>query len=188
MDDSVIAAIARWPNVPHVYGWLSLDQRGRWRLQDSPIANPHITDFIARNYDSDERGAWFFQNGPQRVYVQLEYTPWILRIGDGKTLTTHTNEPVRDAVEALLDENGNLLIAFESGIGMIEDRDLPALLDAIVDAEGNGCDEANLSRLMQGEPLPLWLQWQGKSLPISPVRHDDVAQRYGFVTDPQPDH
>ena len=27
MDDAVVRAMARWPNVPHVYGWLSLDQR-----------------------------------------------------------------------------------------------------------------------------------------------------------------
>jgi hypothetical protein len=27
----------------------------------------------------DERGCWFFQNGPQRVYVKLEATPYIAR-------------------------------------------------------------------------------------------------------------
>src|SRR3546814_10640581 len=32
MDEQVIAAMARWPDVPDVYGWLSLSERGEWRL------------------------------------------------------------------------------------------------------------------------------------------------------------
>ena len=28
MDESVIRALAKWPNVPAVYGWLSLSRRG----------------------------------------------------------------------------------------------------------------------------------------------------------------
>jgi hypothetical protein len=32
-------------------------------------------NFIQRNYDHDAQGQWFFQNGPQRVYVELEATP-----------------------------------------------------------------------------------------------------------------
>jgi hypothetical protein len=184
MDESVIAAIARWPNVPHVYGWLSLDRRGRWRLQDSPITNPHITDFIARNYEHDERGAWFFQNGPQRVYVRLDYTPWILRTGDEQVLTTHTNQPVRDAVEALLDENGNLLIVFESGVGAVEDRDLSTLLDKICDAGGKPADESALMRLMSGGDSALTLEWRTLQLPLTRIRSGDIAKRYGFIADP----
>ncbi|MGB3277244.1 MAG: DUF2946 family protein, partial [Castellaniella sp.] len=30
MDDQVLAAMARWPNVPAVHGWLSLTARGQW--------------------------------------------------------------------------------------------------------------------------------------------------------------
>ena len=28
MDDIVKQAMAKWPNVPHCYGWLALDARG----------------------------------------------------------------------------------------------------------------------------------------------------------------
>ena len=52
MDQSVKDAIARWPDVPAAYGWLSLDARGRWRFhpqglsaQGGPgesITNPQI--------------------------------------------------------------------------------------------------------------------------------------------------
>ena len=91
MDDIVKAALKKWPNVPHCYGWLALDARGDWYLRDEPTQAagpfPHIKgsriehaklkEFIHRNYDRDQRGDWFFQNGPQRVYVQLEAAPLI---------------------------------------------------------------------------------------------------------------
>jgi hypothetical protein len=82
MDESVRAALARWPNVPSVYGWLSLDRRGNWLIKGERIGNPAVPEFIARNYECDERGRWFFQNGPQRVFVTLAYLPFVLRTVD----------------------------------------------------------------------------------------------------------
>ena len=35
MDDIVRQAMAKWPNVPHAYGWLGLDARGNWWLRDA---------------------------------------------------------------------------------------------------------------------------------------------------------
>jgi len=32
MDEIVDAALKKWPNVPHCYGWLGLDARGAWYL------------------------------------------------------------------------------------------------------------------------------------------------------------
>ena len=34
MDDIVKAALKKWPNVPHCYGWLALDARGDWYMRD----------------------------------------------------------------------------------------------------------------------------------------------------------
>ena len=186
MNTSTIASIACWPDVPHVYGWLSLDRRGRWRLRGGTITNPHISEYISRNYERDERGAWFFQNGPQRVYVKLDYTPWILRIGEQQTLITHTGQTVQAASAALLDETGNLLIAFEKDIGLIEDRDLPALLDAIQDATGKAVGEDALMLVMSGTRLPLTLNWNKQCLPLEPVRSSDVPLHFDFIADPQP--
>lgn len=186
MDAIVIKAIARWPDVPHVYDWLSLDRRGQWRLQDSPITNAHINEFIGRNYDRDERGAWFFQNGPQRVYVRLESAPWVLRIGNRQSLVTHTGLPVRAPSEALLDENGNVLIAFERGVGVVADRDLPALIESMFDAKGKLVDEEALARLATGASLRLCLEWQGARLPLSFLRRSEIARRHGFIHDPRP--
>ena len=86
MDAIVAAALKKWPNVPHCYGWLALDARGDWYMRDdriqaagpfprvkgSRIDHEKLREFIARNYAADDSGAWFFQNGPQRVYVELE--------------------------------------------------------------------------------------------------------------------
>lgn len=184
MDEAVRAALAKWPNVPHVYGWLSLDRRGKWRLQEKPISNPRITDFISRNYEHDERGAWFFQNGPQRVYVRLDYTPWILR-AEAQQLITHAGLVAQSLNAALIDETGNLLVEFEKGIGLIEDRDLPALLDLVRDNTGKPANESALTQLMNGAKSALVLEWNGSRIPLTSIRCHDVAQRYGFISDPQ---
>ena len=94
MDAIVEAALRKWPNVPHCHGWLALDARGQWFMRDeriqragpfpqikgSRIDHDKLREFIHRNYDHDGAGCWFFQNGPQRVYVELEATPWVWRL------------------------------------------------------------------------------------------------------------
>ena len=39
MDDIVKQAMAKWPDVPNVYGWLSLDRRGVWRIKGDAVTN-----------------------------------------------------------------------------------------------------------------------------------------------------
>jgi hypothetical protein len=144
MDDQVRQAMARWPNVPAVHGWLRLDRRGRWMLVDrgvagfdeavhgagSEITSPPIIDFIGRNYQSDAQGRWYWQNGPQRVYVDLDLAPILLRVmGEVPTqsLITHTGYPVERIERATSDGQGNLWLLTEHGPGCIDDRDLGAL-------------------------------------------------------------
>ena len=143
MDDIVKAALAKWPHVPHCYGWLALDARGDWYMRDeriqqagpfprvkgSRIDHPKLKAFIERNYDADERGAWFFQNGPQRVYLQLEAAPWVWRLQwlQGQLhLCSHTG---RDALlnasgGCLLDEQGRLFLATDIGLGLVHTQDM----------------------------------------------------------------
>ena len=75
MEDWVLRALAKWPDVPALFGWLSLDRRGRWYVRGEPISRPQIIDTIGRNYAADEQGRWYFQNGPQRGYVSCETAP-----------------------------------------------------------------------------------------------------------------
>jgi Protein of unknown function (DUF2946) len=128
MDEMVVRSLAKWPNVPAVYGWLALDRRGNWRIKGERIANAAFRDFISRNYAVDERGCWYFQNGPQRVYVALAYTPFVLHYeGDG--LFDHCGNPA-DALQTWLDDEGSVLIRATQGIGLLDDRDLARYADS----------------------------------------------------------
>jgi hypothetical protein len=122
MDDIVARGLAKWPNVPAVYGWLQLDRRGNWLIKGERIGNAALREFIGRNYEADERGRWFFQNGPQRVYVKLAYTPLVVHY-EAEGLFDHCGRPV-EALETFLDDEGSVLIRSVRGIGLLDDRDL----------------------------------------------------------------
>jgi hypothetical protein len=69
MDDIVKQALAKWPHVPHCYGWLGLDARGNWFMRDnqaqahwgrfpaapgskgSQLKHDKLIEFIQRNYE-----------------------------------------------------------------------------------------------------------------------------------------
>ena len=53
-----------------------------------------LREFISRNYQADARGRWYFQNGPQRVFVSLAYTPLVIRF-EGEALVDHCGRPFR---------------------------------------------------------------------------------------------
>lgn len=195
MDQSVKDAIARWPNVPAVYGWLSLDSRGRWRLhpqgqaaQGGPgesITNTQILDFINRNYEHDEAGRWYFQNGPQRVFVRLDGAPFVLRLNDDNVgLRTHTDEPVQTVSHWWLDEAGQLYATTPAGAGIVLDRDLPALLDKLVTGSGASLMQALAQSPLAGQAMQV--SWPGvyAEAPLQCIGEHDVAERLAF--DPNP--
>ncbi len=127
MDEIVARSIAKWPNVPAVYGWLSLDRRGQWRIKGEKIANQALREFIGRNYEADERGRWFFQNGPQRVYVKLDYTPLVVHF-EGDALEDHRGRAFR-ADAAYLDDGGSVVMAGGGTAALLDDRDLARFAD-----------------------------------------------------------
>jgi len=127
MDPIVLRSMAKWPDVPDVYGWLSLDRRGNWLIKGEKIGNAALREFISRNYTSDAQRRWFFQNGPQRVFVTLAYTPLVVR---------HEGEAIFDQcgrwfglIEAFLDEEGSVLLLGAPGIALLDDRDLERYAD-----------------------------------------------------------
>ena len=127
MDEIVARSLAKWPHVPAVYGWLSLDRRGNWLIKGERIGNAALRDFIGRNYQADEKGRWYFQNGPQRVYVSLAYTPLVVRY-EGEGLVDHCGRPFT-AAEALEDDEGSVLFAGSGSVGLLDDRDLARFAD-----------------------------------------------------------
>jgi len=127
MDAVVAQAMARWPNVPAVYGWLSLDRRGNWLIKGERVTNHALRDFIARNYEADAGGRWYFQNGPQRVYVSLAYTPLVVH-HEGKALVDHCGRGF-PAQHAYLDDEGSVLWEGQGRIALLDDRDLERYAD-----------------------------------------------------------
>jgi hypothetical protein len=127
MDEAVARSIAKWPNVPAVYGWLALDRRGNWLIKGERIANVALREFIARNYEADQRGQWFFQNGPQQVFVTLAYTPFVMHY-EGERIFDQCGRQVT-ARETYVDDEGSVLILGEHGIGLLDDRDLERYAD-----------------------------------------------------------
>jgi hypothetical protein len=186
MDEIVKQALAKWPNVPHCTGWLLLDRRGNWRMRDdaaqardesgTPIRHVALIGFINRNYERDERGQWFFQNGPQRVYVELAYTPWVVRLAaDGHGLLALTDQAggAFEPSAVFVDDEGGILFADTSSparVAALHDHDLDLFADSATLAL-DGHDGR--------------FHWRaGVDLPLQPIRRGDVAVRFGFVASP----
>jgi hypothetical protein len=146
MDAIVEAALRKWPNVPHCYGWLALDARGDWYMRDdrtqaagpfpqvkgSRITHDKLLAFIERNYASDATGAWFFQNGPQRVYLQLEAAPYIWRVQDsaGWPISSHTGLAAK-MQQTWLDDSGRLFLQTDIGFGLVHTMDMALAAQAV---------------------------------------------------------
>jgi hypothetical protein len=191
MDASVLAAIAKWPNVPDVYGWLALTARGQWRLCGEPIANAAIRDFIGRNYASDRRGRWYFQNGPQRVYVALELAPWVFRVQPNGHLYTFVRSAPRRLLGAALVDGEHFVLLTELGAGNVDDRDCGCLLEALVDERGRRLDDAAVERvLFDGEHALVRaaaVGLIGPSLPLQRLSPAALEAAFDFQRAPAPD-
>jgi hypothetical protein len=162
MDDIVKAAMAKWPNVPNCFGWLGLDARGNWYMRDdrvqaagafpqskgSLLQHEKLIDFIHRNYAPDAQGQWYFQNGPQRVYVELEDTPWVWRLQPDGRVLAHTGIEARTQ-DSLLDESGRLYLVTDLGIGLVHSADMVLAADWVEAGSWTPRDvrAADLSRL-----------------------------------------
>lgn len=192
MDEQVLRGMARWPDVPAVYGWLALDRRGNWLLQGEPITNPVVTAYLGRNYEHDAEGRWFCQNGPQRVFVELAYTPFVYRVvsADGQPLAieSHTGKRASSLAGAWIDESGALLVNTEHGLGVINDRDLEAAPASLVDANGGALPEDTLEEalalLEAGRDAPVWLKLGDSNVKVEAIRSADVPGRFGYTQRP----
>ncbi len=207
MDQSVLDAVKRWPNVPAVYGWLSLSARGDWRLHPlgdaqtggpgEGITNPQILGFMGRNYASEPDGKWFFQNGPQRVYVRLDAAPYIVHVEPNTAaLTTHNGRVVQNVLGWFADERGQLYAQTELGAVRIDDRDLSmlaevlhtpdglSLLDALeAESEDPGTAFTVQATHTLSDPTGRYAALRHPA-PCFTILHEALAPRLGFVQNP----
>jgi hypothetical protein len=150
MDTLVLAALRKWPHVPDCYGWLGLDARGDWWMRDDAvqarghfsvakgerIAHRGLLEFIARNYAADARGCWYFQNGPQRVFVELQDAPWVWRLHRAKNagappeIFGHTGRATQ-AQGCYLDAQDRLYLSTPLGLGLVHSMDMHLAADAV---------------------------------------------------------
>jgi hypothetical protein len=189
-DADVLAAMARWPNVPAVYGWLQLTARGDWKIRGDAIHNEAIRAFVARNYAADPQGRWFFQNGPQRVYAQLEATPWVFRVEAAGGVATHTGRRPRQLRAAALIDDNRLLLDTELGCGVIDDRDAAHAIRCVSDFAGLPLNERGLERWLEGKDEAFVaaqrLKLAGAPMRIERLTDAALEQRFGFIRAPRP--
>jgi hypothetical protein len=195
MDDIVKKAMAKWPNVPHCYGWLALDARGAWRMRDEraqhlnlrgdKVIQVALLGFINRNYAVDEHGCWYFQNGPQRVYLNLEATPFIARTDPQQGLVLHTGAAFGPLERAYLTDGGELLLEGGGKLAQLDDRDFAQLMDAL-ELDGKPVADEALMAWLEGAPGTLTLRYQGEMAPVERIAQHAVAARFGFQRLPAP--
>ncbi len=196
MDEIVQKAMAKWPDVPHCYGWLALDARGAWRMRDERaqalgLAGDKVTQtalrgFINRNYMSDARGRWYFQNGPQRVFINLEATPYVVRTTPDGGFVLHTDEVVTHVVAAWITPAGRIVFDCDGRIALLEDRDMSECLtrlrldDVVLDDDG-------FLAWLDGANGVLTLLHAGHATEVGRLADDALAQRFGFIAQPEQD-
>jgi hypothetical protein len=184
MDELVKAALKKWPNVPACHGWLGLDGRGQWWMRDdraqrcgafasgapgakgSVLRHDKLIEFIGRNYGREASGplagAWYFQNGPQKVYVELELTPFVMRVSTNNQnpqISTHTGS-ITTFLDCLLDEAGHLYLHTPLGLGIVHTQDMLAAAELI---------EAG--------------RWMPRD-----VQSSQLPEQYQYITSPQQAH
>jgi hypothetical protein len=198
MDDIVRQAMAKWPNVPHCHGWLALDARGQWRMRDERtqaldlpgdrIMHGALLGFINRNYMHDGHGCWYFQNGPQRVYVDLEATPHIARTDPAQGFVLHTGEALPSLDAAWLTEHGRLILEGGGKVAAVDDRDVAQCLASLYIGDEPVGDEQLLTWLDDAsDAAPVTLRLMGRALPLQRIHDSEVAAHFGFERRPRPE-
>ena len=162
------------------------------KLPGQVITHRTLNEFISRNYACDSLGRYFFQNGPQRVFITLDATPWIARITpseNGLKLLTQCNNTI-EASGALSDENGNVYIVgkVSQPIYQQENKGSFAKEDCQTVALLHDHDLDHFSQLakLYEEACSFggsW-EWQEKRLPLDPIHSEELAVRFHFIARP----
>jgi len=185
MADRVTRGMAKWPDVPAVYNWLQLDRRGRWRMKGTEITHPRLLGFINQHYFPADDGSYYFQNGPQRVFVELELAPYVFSLA-GDRLITQNSLPVTGVTAAFLSDQGDLYLQTDVGPGVVDDRYLSEIEEWFVADQDRDVALAQLLDGIYQENTRLVSKGLSIDLPLQPVTQSAVPEQLKFVARPQP--
>ncbi len=193
MDDIVKQAMAKWPNVPHCYGWLALDARGNWRMRDEAaqragapgdkLANAALVGFINRNYAHDDKGRWYFQNGPQRVYVNLEATPYIARTDPAQGFVLQTGQTLAALDAVFMLDTGALILQAGEIVAQLDDRDVAQVL-ARMELEGAPASVEAIMAWLEDDTEELTLVLANQRVRVERLSAEALQRRFGYVQSP----
>jgi hypothetical protein len=195
MDDIVKQAMAKWPNVPDCYGWLALDARGNWRMRDEAaqranapgdkLANEALLGFINRNYAHDDGGRWYFQNGPQRVYVNLEATPFIARTDPSQGFVLQTGQALTAPDAAFMTDAGALVLQAGEVVAQLDDRDVAQVL-ARMELDGRPASVEAIMAWLEDDTGELALATGDSRIKVERLAAEALPRRFGYVQVPSP--
>ena len=193
MDDIVKQAMAKWPNVPHCYGWLALDARGNWRMRDDTaqrangpgdkLAHEALIGFINRNYLADDKGRWYFQNGPQRVYVNLEATPFIARTDPAQGFTLHTGQAMTQVEGVFMSDAGAVILQAGDVVAQLDDRDVEQVL-ARMELDGRPASIEAIMAWLEDDSDELMLALGERRVRVERLAAEALPRRFGYVQTP----
>ncbi len=149
------------------------------------VTQAALLGFINRNYMADDHGCWYFQNGPQRVYLNLEATPYIARTDPQQGLLLHTGEAFGPLERSFLTEVGELIVQGGGKVAQLDDRDVAQLMNSL-ELDGKAAADDALMAWLEGAPGTLALRCQGQRAPVERIARGEVAARFGFQRLPAP--
>ena len=163
-------------------------------LAGQVIEHLALKELITRNYACDSLGRYFFQNGPQRVFISLDATPWIARLipsNEHLQLKTQCQSNI-DPSAALSDENGNIYI-----VGLIE-----RVMYQDIEKQQLNREKVLSVALLHDHDLDLFSElaklheeacsfggswnWHGKQLPLNPIHSKELSALFNFISKPGP--
>jgi hypothetical protein len=119
------------------------------------LQHEKLIDFIARNYNANDAGFWYFQNGPQKVYLELEATPLVWRVSAEGVIHSHTGA-LAHFQQCFVDERGWVYLETDLGFGLVHTQDTIHVAKAI--------------------EIQQW--------PVEEVLLSDLPRRFGYQTSP----
>ena len=196
MDEIVKKAMQKWPDVPACFGWLALDARGAWRMRDeetqrldlpgNKIMHTALCAFINRNYNVDDQGRGYFQNGPQCVYVDLALTPYIAHTDPALGIVLQTGEVLVAIDQVLVTEEGQPLFVAGNKVAALDDRDIADWMRGLSLDRQSVADERLLEWVVSpSDQARLTWQYGEIALNVNRILTDELPTRFKFEQQPR---